>query len=104
MPGFCPDKQILQSLLLGQLSESELLEMHLENCAACVTTAGTLTVCDSLTLEARSAAAGPPVLAIEPAEVPVVQGLLERARSLYGSVGPENSATLHPGPERLPVR
>jgi tRNA A-37 threonylcarbamoyl transferase component Bud32 len=96
MPGFCPDKQILQSLLLGQLSESELLEMHLENCAACVTTAGTLTVCDSLTLEARSAAAGPPVLAIEPAEVPVVQGLLERARSLYGSAGPGSSAAFRP--------
>jgi hypothetical protein len=99
MPESCPDKLTLQSLLLGQIlgPEGERWETHLETCSACVSTAGTLTLCDPLTQEARQAAAGPPALVIAPAELPVVQGLLERARSLYGPGGPENSATLRPG-------
>ncbi|HVS36075.1 MAG TPA: serine/threonine-protein kinase [Gemmataceae bacterium] len=99
MPGLCPDTLTLQSLLLGQLlgPESEGWETHLEQCSTCVTTAGTLTLCDPLTREARQAAAGPPPLVIAPAELPVVQRLAARARSLYTSGAPEQSAALHPG-------
>jgi hypothetical protein len=91
MPGLCPNRLTLQSFLLGQLldPESERWEAHLERCPTCVTTAGTLTLCDPLTREARQAAAGPS-LVIAPAELPIVQGLVKRARSLYGSVGPRS--------------
>jgi serine/threonine protein kinase len=102
MLGFCPDQSTLQALLLGQLRdpESERWETHLEHCSTCVLTARTLTVCDPLTREARWASAGPPPFVISPDELPVVRGLLERARSLYGSIGPERGATLRP--EGLP--
>ncbi len=102
MPGFCPDQSTLQALLLGQLRdpESERWETHLEHCSTCVRTARTLTVCDPLTQEARRAAAGPSPLVISPDELAVVRGLMERARLLYGSIGPERSGPLHP--EGLP--
>jgi serine/threonine protein kinase len=89
MPHLCPDKPTLQSFLLGQLRDPDNLqwETHLEQCCTCVESAASLTMLDPLGREARRAMTTPPVLLVPPAEMPVVQGLVERARSLYRSSG-----------------
>src|SRR4051812_13193074 len=94
MATLCPDSPTLQCLLLGQLADpdGERWEAHLERCPTCIATAASLTVLDSLGREVRQAAAGPPVLIIPPAELPVIDTLAERARSLCRSSGPADSA------------
>ena len=100
MVASCPDTPTLQSLLLGLIlgPESNEWENHVEGCPTCVALAASLTLVDRLAREARQAASGPPILMIPPAEWPLVQTLVDRARALYRSSasGSGDTGTIRP--------
>jgi serine/threonine protein kinase len=100
MTNTCPETPTLHSLLLGQHlgPEGERWLGHLVQCRACLTAAASLAALDPLARAAREAADGPPTLLIPPDELPVVQSLIERTRSLCRDTvsGPADSGTVRP--------
>ncbi|MBI1914365.1 MAG: protein kinase [Planctomycetes bacterium] len=75
----CPDRDVLQRLMLGQVPEpeGEQLAQHLEQCSRCLAVVQALTAEDTLVEAARATAT-----VTDSPEAPAIRGLIERIRQL----------------------